>query len=183
MEHRDRINAWVALRYKTRKHHAAAGGGGGGASGIMRGGLKVYKQGKKTSFTTHPLGWDAPCDKINEEGNNWDEASPSSPAWWEPIKNTASLQFSSTSVRLFHLPGVKVLRPRLQNVWEADCEVSQGDYGVGSDHGEGGALQHREHQPDVFFTNRWTDGMRWYIRRCAVTHALCIFALHQCQVF
>lgn len=118
-------------------------GGWAAVRGMMRGWrLKEHKRGGETSFT---------------ESNDWNEASPSTPACWEPTKNIASLQLSDTLVHLLPLPGVKVLRPRLQNVWEADCEVSQGNYGIGSDHREGGALQDSEHQSDVFFTNRWTD--------------------------
>lgn len=55
------------------------------------------------------------------------------------------------------LPGVEILRPGLQNVRETDGEISKGDYAVGPDHRKSRALQHRKHEPDVFFTHRWAD--------------------------
>lgn len=50
------------------------------------------------------------------------------------------------------LPGVEILCPGLQNVGKPDGEVAQGDDGICPDDGESGALQHREHEADVFLT-------------------------------
>lgn len=58
---------------------------------------------------------------------------------------------------IFLLPGIEILCPGLQNVWETDGEVSQCYDGIRSDHGKSGALEHREHETNVFLTCRWAD--------------------------
>lgn len=58
---------------------------------------------------------------------------------------------------VFLLPGIEILCPGLQNVWEADGEVSQSYDGICSDHRKSRALEHREHETDVFLTRRWAD--------------------------
>lgn len=55
------------------------------------------------------------------------------------------------------LPGIKILGPGLQNIWETDDEVSQGYDGVCSDHRKSGALQHGKHEADVLFTRSWAE--------------------------
>lgn len=55
--------------------------------------------------------------------------------------------------RVITLPGIQILRPRLQNVWETDREVPKCYYGISPDHRESRALQDCKHQSDVFFTH------------------------------
>ena len=43
------------------------------------------------------------------------------------------------------LPGIEILCPGLQYIWETDGEVSEGDDGIGPDNRESRALQHRKH--------------------------------------
>lgn len=43
------------------------------------------------------------------------------------------------------LPGIEILCPGLQNVWETDGEVSEGNDGIGPDNRESRAFQHRKH--------------------------------------
>lgn len=65
------------------------------------------------------------------------------------------------------LPGIEILCPGLQNVWKTDGEVSQGYYGICSDHRKSRALQHRKHETDVFLTHRWA-----YMREKEITETL-----------
>jgi len=58
--------------------------------------------------------------------------------------------------QVWALPGVEVLGPGLQDVGEADDEVSQGDDGVGADHRQWRALQHGEQQARVLVAHRRT---------------------------
>ena len=59
--------------------------------------------------------------------------------------------------RVITLPGVEILCPGLQNVWESHSEISEGYYGIGPDDRKSRALQHRKYETDVLFAHRWAE--------------------------
>lgn len=156
VEHCDSRNISVAERNNTLRHH----GGGGGIHMKM---AQVNKQRAETSFTGHPLS-SAIRHRlflIKEQIYRWDDIVHL--IWRESLNvrrgddKCILYCWAYLTDYVITLPGVEILRPGLQNVRETDGEISKGDYAVGPDHRKSRALQHRKHEPDVFFTHRWAD--------------------------
>lgn len=118
----------------------------------------VYELQGKTSFTTNPLSRAAPHDKIHARIIKRDDGLfKQSRTWGGVLTNLFHITGTHLIEHIFSLPGIEILCPGLQNVWETDSEVSQSYDGVCSDHRKSGALEHCEHETDVFLTRRWAD--------------------------
>lgn len=111
-------------------------------------------RGKPHLQQTHSS-WTAPHDKIHPRIIKRDGVQ--SRTWGGVLTNLFHITGAHLTEHIFLLPGIEILCPGLQNVWETDGEISQSYDGICSDHRKSGALEHREHETDVFLTRRWAD--------------------------